>query len=61
MTPGFIKYWKHAVTEKDSPEYEFAQKMVGLPKVVFSKTLKRIDGKECSSGERVAGRGAWRN
>jgi dihydrofolate reductase len=45
MTPGFIKYWEHVVTEKDNPEYEFAQKMVGLPKVVFSKTLKRIDGK----------------
>src|SRR5206468_7386618 len=33
------------VTQKDSPEHAFAQKMVGLPKVVFSKTLKHIEGK----------------
>src|SRR5260221_8642897 len=45
MTDGFIRYWEHAVTQKDSPEYEFAQKMVGLPKVVFSKTLQHVDGK----------------
>jgi dihydrofolate reductase len=45
MTDGFIKYWEHAATQKESPEYDFAQKMVGLPKVVFSKTLQRIDGK----------------
>ena len=45
MTDGFIKYWEQVVTQKDSPEYEFAQKMVGLPKVVFSKTLRRVEGK----------------
>jgi dihydrofolate reductase len=45
MTEGFIKYWEHAVTQKDSPEYDFAQKMVGLPKVVFSKTLQHVEGK----------------
>ena len=45
MTDGFIKYWEHVVTQKDSPEYAFALKMVGLPKVVFSKTLSRVDGK----------------
>ena len=45
MTDGFIKYWEHVVTQKDSPEYEFAQKMVGLPKVVFSKTLQHVEGK----------------
>jgi dihydrofolate reductase len=43
MTEGFIKYWE-AVQPK-SPEYVFAQKMVDTPKVVFSKTLKRVDGK----------------
>ena len=37
MTDGFIKYWEHVVTQKDRPEYEFAQKMVGLPKVVSSR------------------------
>ena len=45
MTPGFIEYWERAATKPDSPEYSFAQKMVGLEKVVFSKTLNHIDGK----------------
>ena len=45
MTPGFISYWEKAVTNPNSPEYSFAQKMVGLPKVVFSKTLRHVDGK----------------
>ncbi len=45
MTDGFVKYWEHVVTQKDSPEHDFAQKMVGLPKVVFSKTLQHIEGK----------------
>src|SRR5262245_54120899 len=31
MTPEFIKYWENV--PKDSPEYEFAQKMVQTPKV----------------------------
>jgi dihydrofolate reductase len=45
MTDGFVKYWEHAATLKDSPEYDFAQKMVGLPKVVFSRTVKHVEGK----------------
>src|SRR5262249_21855461 len=45
MTEGFVKYWEHVLTQKDSPEYDFAEKMVGLPKVVFSKSLKHVDGK----------------
>jgi dihydrofolate reductase len=45
MTDGFIKYWEHVVTQEDSREHAFAQKMVGLPKVVFSKTLHHIEGK----------------
>ena len=45
MTDGFIKYWEHPVTQKESPEYDFAQKMVGLPKVVFSKTVQHVEGK----------------
>ena len=45
MTDGFVKYWEHAATQKDSPEYDFAQKMVGLPKVVFSRTVKHVEGK----------------
>ena len=45
MTDGFIKYWEHVVTQEESREHAFAQKMVGLPKVVFSKTLHHIEGK----------------
>jgi len=45
MTGGFVKYWEHAATQEDSPEYDFAQKMVGLPKVVFSRTVKHVEGK----------------
>lgn len=45
MTEGFVKYWEQVVTQPNSPEYSFAQKMVGMPKVVFSKTVARVDGK----------------
>ena len=43
MTPGFVSYWESV--KPDSPEYAFAQKMVGMPKVVFSRTIDRVDGK----------------
>jgi len=43
MTEGFVKYWE-SVTP-DSPEYEFAQKMVNLPKIVFSRTVSQMGGK----------------
>ena len=43
MTEGFIKYWEGV--KRDSPEYDFAQKMVRTPKVVFSRTLEKVDGK----------------
>src|SRR6266481_6508836 len=43
MTDGFIKYWE--AVQPESPEYVFARKMVDTPKVVFSKTLKRVEGK----------------
>ena len=42
MTPEFIAYWEGVQTS--SPEYEFAQKMIRTPKVVFSKTIKSIEG-----------------
>ncbi|KAM3099840.1 dihydrofolate reductase family protein [Phormidesmis sp. 146-12] len=44
MTEGFIKYWEQVTTQPNSPEYSFAQKMVSIPKVVFSKTVDRVDG-----------------
>jgi len=43
MTDGFIKYWE--AVQPESPEYGFARKMVDTPKVVFSKTLTRVAGK----------------
>jgi len=43
MTDGFIKYWE--AVQAESPEYVFARKMVDTPKVVFSKTLTRVEGK----------------
>lgn len=44
MTPGFVKYWEQVVTQPRSPEYEFGQKMVNLPKVVFSRTETSMPG-----------------
>jgi len=44
MTEGFIKYWEDIVTRPDSPEYEFARKMVDLSKIVFSKTVTKVEG-----------------
>ena len=43
MTDGFIKYWEAVPPE--SPEYFFARKMVDTQKIVFSKTLTRVEGK----------------
>ena len=44
MTDGFIKYWEGVIRKPESPEYSFARKMVDLPKVVFSKTLQKVEG-----------------
>lgn len=44
MTPGFIKYWEQVITQPENPEYSFGRKMVELQKVVFSKTLRAVDG-----------------
>lgn len=43
MTAGFVHYWENV--KPDSAEYAFAQKMVGLPKVVFSGTTKTVEGR----------------
>ena len=45
MTPGFVQYWEAVLTKPDSPEYTFAKKMVDMPKIVFSKTVTQIPGK----------------
>ena len=44
MTDGFVKYWEHVITKPNSPEYSFGQKMVRIPKIVFSKTTTKIEG-----------------
>jgi dihydrofolate reductase len=44
MTEGFVKYWEHVITQTDSPEYAFGQKMVNTPKVAFSRTLSSVEG-----------------
>ena len=44
MTEGFVTYWERITATPDSPEYEFALKMVRTPKVVFSRTVKSVDG-----------------
>jgi dihydrofolate reductase len=43
MTDGFISYWSDVVTRPDDPQYAFGRKMVDIPKVVFTKTLKESD------------------
>lgn len=46
MTEGFVTYWENvANNQPDSPEFTFAHKMVNMPKIVFSKTVKSIAGK----------------
>jgi len=44
MTDGFIQYWEGIVKQTQNPEYSFARKMVDIPKIVFSRTLKHVDG-----------------
>ena len=43
MTEGFVNYWEGV--KQDSPEYEFAQKMIDTPKVVFSGTVSSMQGR----------------
>jgi dihydrofolate reductase len=45
MTEGFINYWEGVVEKPESGDAAFARKMVRIPKVVFSKTVQRIVGK----------------
>jgi dihydrofolate reductase len=39
MTDGFVNYWTSVLDNPESDEYSFAQKMVNIPKIVFSKTV----------------------
>jgi len=49
MTGGFISHWENVVdNQPDSPEFVLAEKMVNTPKVVFSKTLNEVKGRNVS-------------
>ena len=41
MTDVFISYWSDVIKKPDDPWYAFAKKMIEIPKVVFTKTLKK--------------------
>jgi dihydrofolate reductase len=48
MTEGFIKYWEGVLKNPSSPEYAFARKMVEIPKIVFSRRMTRVEGRNVS-------------
>jgi len=39
MADGFVTHWTEALEQPDTPEGEFAKRMVGYRKYVFTKTL----------------------
>ncbi|RYE24756.1 MAG: deaminase [Sphingobacteriales bacterium] len=46
MIPSFTSYWEGVVDNPpESPEHSFAQRMVNTNKVVFSKTVQSLPGK----------------
>lgn len=46
MTDVFISYWENIINNQpDSPGFLFAQKLVNIPKIVFSKTITTVAGK----------------
>ncbi len=54
MTDGFVNHWENVVkTQPDSPEFPFANKMVDIPKVVFTNTLdsSHWDNTKLATGE----------
>ena len=54
MTDGFVTYWKDvAENHPDSSEFGLAQKLVGTPKVVFTKTLEEINKLKKQDGKDI--------
>jgi dihydrofolate reductase len=46
MTDVFISYWENLVNNQPgNPGFQFAQKLVNIPKIVFSKTITIVSGK----------------
>ncbi len=57
MAADFVTYWENvADNQPDSPEYTYAKKFVDTPKIVFSKTVKNIAGRnlQVENGELVS-------
>ncbi|HEX6890855.1 MAG TPA: dihydrofolate reductase family protein [Chryseolinea sp.] len=52
LAEGYIPYWQDVVGKPDDPMYEFATRIVGAKKVVFTKTLERsiLDKTELATG-----------
>ena len=64
MTGEFVNYWENVLSSHpESPEYPFADKMVSLKKIVFSKTQKTIPGKNVvvENGDLVAAVNSLKN
>jgi dihydrofolate reductase len=41
LAEGYIPYWQDVITKPDDPMYEFATRIVGAKKVVFTETLEK--------------------
>ena len=41
MADGFISYWLDVINKPNDPWYALGKKMIEIPKVVFTKTLKK--------------------
>ena len=41
LAEGYIPYWQDVITKPDDSMYEFATRIVGAKKVVFTKTLEK--------------------
>jgi len=41
MADGFISYWSDVINKPNDPWYALGKKMIEIPKVVFTKTLKK--------------------
>jgi len=57
MTGEFTTYWENVVdNQPDSPEHSFAQQMVNMRKIVFSRTQTTINGRnvEVENGDLAA-------
>lgn len=45
MTPGFVAHWEKVAEKPENLEYASARIFVDTPKIVFSKTVKEMPGK----------------